>query len=161
MDSRANIKAFLIAAAVAALDQITKTLALENLSTLLPERIVGDYLRFVLKFNEGAAFSLSWGGPVVLVVLTALAAVAVIVAIFRWHGRTPAETAGLGLVLGGAVGNLIDRLFRGWRVVDFIDMGIGDHRWPTYNVADIAITCGALLMVLMHRDAGRDKNVRS
>lgn len=158
MDRPSNIKAFLVAAAVVALDQITKAMALENLSTLVPERIAGDYLRFILKFNEGAAFSLSWGGPVVLVVLTALAAVAVIVAIFRWHGRAPAETVGLGLVLGGAAGNLADRLLRGWRVVDFIDMGFGTRRWPTYNVADIAITCGALLMVLMHRDAGRGKD---
>lgn len=158
MDRRSNIKAFLVAAAVVALDQITKALALENLSTMVPERIAGDYLRFILKFNEGAAFSLSWGGPVVLIILTALAAVAVIVAIFRWHGRSPAETIGLGLVLGGAAGNLADRLLRDWRVVDFIDMGFGTRRWPTYNVADIAITCGALLMVLMHRDAGRGKD---
>jgi len=52
----------------------------------------------------------------------------------------------LGMILGGACGNLVDRIRSGQGVVDFIDVGIGDHRWPTFNVADIGVSCGALLL---------------
>ncbi len=144
-------RGFLIALAVLAADQGTKTLALAGLSAVDPVRVLGDYLRLVLRFNEGAAFSLSWGGPWVLVILSMLAAVFVTAALFRWRDKRPVETACLGLVLGGALGNLLDRLLRDGRVIDFIDAGLGSRRWPTFNVADIAISCGAVLLVLTHR----------
>lgn len=144
-------RGFLVALAALAADQGSKTLALANLSTVDPVHVLGDYLRLVLRFNEGAAFSLSWGGPWVLAILSILAAVFVTAALFRWRDRRPVETACLGLVLGGALGNLLDRLLREGRVIDFIDAGLGSRRWPTFNVADIAISCGAVLLVLMHR----------
>ncbi len=158
MRADSPVKAFIVAAAAVALDQAAKSLALSNLSTTEPVPVIGDALRLVLKFNEGAAFSLSWGGPGVLVAMTALAAAAVTVAILRWRRRSPAGTAGLGLILGGALGNLGDRVCRDGRVIDFLDMGIGARRWPTFNVADIAITCGALMLVILHRDGGKGEN---
>jgi signal peptidase II len=56
------------------------------------------------------------------------------------------KVTSLGMILGGAIGNLIDRIRSGQGVVDFIDVGIGDMRWPTFNVADIGVSCGALLL---------------
>ena len=158
MRSDSPVKAFIVAAAAVALDQATKSLALRNLSSVEPVPLLGDVFRLVLKFNEGAAFSLSWGGPGVLIAMTAAAAAAVTVAILRWRRRSPAGMAGLGLILGGVLGNLGDRVFRDGRVIDFLDMGLGARRWPTFNVADIAITVGALVLVILHRDGGKVEN---
>jgi len=152
------VKAFIVAAVALALDQATKSLALSNLSAVEPVPVLGDVLRLVLRFNDGAAFSLGWGGTNVLIAMTAIAAVAVTVAIIRWRRRSPAGMAGLGLILGGALGNLGDRVFRDGRVIDFLDMGLGTRRWPTFNVADIAITCGALFLMILHRDGGKVEN---
>jgi signal peptidase II len=156
--SDSPVKAFILAAMAVALDQATKALAFSNLSPVEPVPVLGDFFRLVLKFNEGAAFSLSWGGTNVLIGMTAIAAVAVTVAILRWRRRSPAGMAGLGFILGGALGNLGDRVLRDGRVIDFLDMGLGTRRWPTFNVADIAITVGALMLVILHRDGGKVEN---
>lgn len=158
MRSDSPLKAFIVAAVAVALDQATKSIALSSLSTFETVPVLGDVLRLGLRYNEGAAFSLSWGGTNVLIAMTAIAAAAVVVAILRWRRRSPAGMAGLGLILGGALGNLGDRIFRDGLVIDFLDMGLGTRRWPTFNVADIAITCGALMLVFLHRDGGKVEN---
>ena len=100
-------------------------------------------LRFKLTFNEGAAFSVG-GGSGGLLALVGLLVVAVVYrSVLRWPGRWPAVA--LGLVLGGAIGNLVDRVARDGAVVDFIDL----QWWPLFNVADIGVSCGAVLLVLL------------
>ena len=141
-----------VAAAVVAVDHLTKWLALREL-THRDIHIVGS-LRLHLAFNNGTAFSLgSKFAP-----LIALLAVGIVVALLgvsrSLTGRVP--RAATAAIVGGAVGNLLDRLFRdghgflGGPVVDFVDL----QWWPIFNVADMAITCGAVVLALT---AGRDK----
>lgn len=153
-----------IAAAVVAVDQVTKSLAERHLAAGQPRHVVGS-LYLDLTFNSGAAFSLGRGvTPVVETI------VVVLVVGLLFFGRRAARTAtipvalGIALLLGGAAGNLVDRVFRhnGGAVVDFIDILRIGHRdlWPVFNVADAAIVVGALTLVLAYSrkdQAGRDE----
>jgi signal peptidase II len=139
--------ALAVAAIIVAADQLTKWWAVAALSDG-PVVLVDGFLQFRLVRNPGGAFgSLPGAGP--LIALAAVAAVVVIVLIVRrLEGRW--ETAAMGLVLGGAIGNLIDRAVRGpglldGKVIDFVDFDF----FPTFNVADSAITVGAILAVLV------------
>jgi len=143
-----------VAAVVVAVDQLTKTWALRSLDDRTVD-LVGS-LRLRLVFNTGSAFSLASGlGPVLAIV-----GVVVVVALLR-AGRDvegwPARLA-LGLVLGGAIGNLIDRALRAGdgflsgAVVDFVDL----QWWPVFNVADVGITVGALLLAITVGRSGDD-----
>lgn len=137
---------FGVAAAVLALDQLTKWWAVEVLDTRSIE-VVGS-LRLNLTVNYGSAFSLANGrGP--LISLLALAIVAVLLRSGR-NARTVPLAVAIGLVLGGAIGNLVDRAFRpgdgflGGGVVDFVDL----QWWPVFNLADAGIVVGAVLLFL-------------
>ena len=139
-----------MAAVVVALDQVTKSWALAALSDG-PHDLVWT-LRLRLTFNSGAAFSLGSGFPWLFVALgLVMLAVMTVVVVRGDLPRWPA--AALGLVAGGAVGNLIDRLFRDHdgAVVDFIDL----QWWPVFNVADASIFLGVLLLILTWRDTDR------
>ncbi|MGI8684346.1 MAG: signal peptidase II [Acidimicrobiales bacterium] len=140
------------AVAVVVLDQVTKSWALRALDDG-PHHLVWT-LRLNLSFNSGAAFGLGQGLAPLLVVVGVVMVVA-LVSISRSAGTSMPAVVALGLVLGGAVGNLTDRLFRdhGGSVVDFIDL----QWWPVFNVADAAITCGAVLLVLATSLADRAK----
>ncbi|HEV2070970.1 MAG TPA: signal peptidase II [Acidimicrobiales bacterium] len=143
-----------VAASVVALDQSTKWWALVALDRATSIDVIGS-LRLRLVFNRGAAFGLgSRFAP-----LLAILAVVVVVILVREGGALQGRTArfSMGLVLGGALGNLSDRLFRdgggflGGAVVDFIDV----QWWPVFNVADTAITIGAALLAFAAwRDPG-------
>jgi signal peptidase II len=134
-----------IALAVIGLDQLTKFLVVSNLREGESRRIIDDVVRLSHVRNSGAAFGTFRGFSGLL----ALAAVVGLVVIIGLIVRRPSPVTGLGaaLVAAGALGNLIDRLFRGpfgrGTVVDFID----PRFWPAFNVADSAITIGALLII--------------
>jgi len=140
---------FVAAAAIAALDQLTKALVLAYLAP--GERIeLTPFLNLVLAFNKGAAFSLlaqapGWQRPVLIAI--AVAAVAILSALIVRNAGKRLLCAGLTLVLGGAAGNLIDRLRLG-HVVDFVDLHAAGWHWPAFNVADSGITIGAALLIL-------------
>ena len=131
-----------VAAAVVALDQWTKSLALDGLADG-PVDLFWT-LRLKLSFNSGAAFGLGQG----LAPLLVAAAVVILggLALMSRRVTTLPSALALGAVVGGAVGNLTDRLLRdhGGAVVDFIDF----QWWPVFNVADAAITCGAVFLVI-------------
>ena len=136
-----------VAVFVYAADQLSKWWAVETLDTRIVD-VVGS-LRFRLALNHGAAFSLSQGrGPLISVL--ALVVVAVLLRTGRQATR-PLAALALGMVVGGALGNLSDRAFReghgflGGGVVDFIDL----QWWPIFNVADMGVVCGAILMVAL------------
>ena len=135
-----------IAFVVVMLDQVSKTWALNALDDGRVIDVVWT-LRFALGFNSGMAFSKAEGwGPVIGVVATVV--LVYLLSTLRRAGSA-VSAAGLALVIGGASGNLVDRLFRGdaWMrgsVVDFIDL----QWWPVFNVADSAITVGAVFLVL-------------
>ena len=147
------------AVSVVVLDVITKALAVRFLPPRIPQRIIGDVVRFTLAFNPGAAFSMSVGDKSRFVFGGfALVALVVLWWLFRTskHGDIVRVLA-LGLAWGGAAGNLIDR-FRGTRgVVDFIDIGIGDVRFWTFNVADSAVTIGAITLAFVLWREDREK----
>ena len=131
-----------VAAAVVAADQVTKSWAVHRLGQ--GSIHVVWKLDFVLSYNTGSAFGLVQGWAPVL---AALAVVVVVVLLASVRGvRSWAMTLALGLVVGGAVGNLSDRLFRGHQggVVDFVAL----HFWPTFNVADSCIVVGVALAAL-------------
>jgi len=136
-------------AAIVLADQLTKWLVLARFAP--GERIeLTGFFNLVLVFNKGAAFSFladapGWQTPV-LVAFAAAAAIVVSVLLLRSPGRA-LFCAGLALILGGAVGNVIDRLRFG-QVVDFLDLHAGGWHWPAFNVADSAITVGAVLLIL-------------
>lgn len=134
-----------------ALDIVTKRLALAELQYGVPEPVIGDLLRWTLVFNRGAAFGTTVG-EWSRWVFTALAAGILVVLVRMAHQATRDETGklfALGLVCGGAIGNLIDRLRWSRGVVDFVDVGIGGHRFWVFNVADSAVTIGAVMLVLI------------
>jgi len=135
---------------VAGVDFFTKAVAADHLIPAgLPHSVYGlDWIRFTLVRNPGAAFGLHVGehSRWIFMVLTVVALVILgrLYAATR-HGDT-IRTLSLALVCGGAVGNLIDRVTSSQGVVDFIDMGFGDSRWPTFNIADMAVSLGAFLL---------------
>jgi len=140
---------FALALGVVIADQITKALVLARFS--LGERLeLTGFFNMVLVYNKGAAFSFlsdagGWQTPALVVF--ALAAIGVVgTLIVRSPGRHML-LAGLALILGGALGNLIDRLRFG-QVVDFLDFHAAGWHWPAFNVADSAITAGAVLLIL-------------
>ena len=152
-------KAFLSLLAVLVLaDCSTKRLAVYHLSPpYIPHEVMGDWFRLTLAYNRGAAMGLFFGPYSRLgLSLTALFALALLGTLYRRSSAGDAwRAAALALVAGGAVGNLLDRLRSARGVVDFIDVGIGDMRFWTFNMADIGITCGALLLaILLAREPG-------
>ena len=130
-------------------DCATKRLAVDHLAPHVPRAVAGDAVRLTLAYNRGAAFgtfdtpSSRW-----IFVATSLVVIGVMAQIYR---TTPASdrlrVAALGLIFGGAVGNLVDRLRSPLGVVDFLDVGIGDARFWTFNVADVGVSIGGALLV--------------
>ena len=141
---------------VLAADFISKRLAESHLLPVYtPHEVVGDFVRLTLAYNKYAAMGLSLGsysrvgfGVIACVVL-------IVLGIFyrKTPSDSPASAAALALVAGGALGNLTDRIMSAQGVVDFIDVGIGNARFYTFNVADASITCGAILLALLSMKA--------
>jgi len=151
MPSAADRRVFVSAAAVVVvLDAITKYLAELHLGSGAMVRVIGDWVRLHLVYNRGAAFGLHLGDYSRWIFL-AIAIIAVVVLYRMSREAAPGDRfrqLALGLVAGGAAGNLIDRIRSSRGVVDFLDVGIGALRWPTFNVADIAVSCGAIALAL-------------
>ena len=151
---------FGVAAVVVALDQGTKALVVSKLRDGESRRALGGVLSWTLQRNPGSAFGLFRHLPVLFTVLAAVIAIAIVASAPRVRDRFTAIA--LGLVLGGALGNLIDRVarapggFRG-KVVDFVDL----HWWPVFNLADSAVVIGAvLLMISSYRSERRARSDR-
>lgn len=131
-------------------DCSAKQLALAELEPHVPHPVVGEYLRFTLAFNPDAAFGFSLGvNSRWTFGILAVVAIALILRFLR--DTAPADrirAAALAMVAGGAGGNLLDRLRSSRGVVDFIDVGIGAHRFWVFNLADAGVTAGAILLAL-------------
>lgn len=139
---------FVLAAAVAALDQWTKHLVQGALAFGDAVRMT-DFFDLVLVYNPGAAFSFlssQSGWQREFFIAIALAASVFMSVLIVRHRHRVLFGAALGLILGGAIGNLIDR-FLLHAVVDFLHFHIGEYSWPAFNLADSAITCGAVMLI--------------
>lgn len=133
-------------------DYFTKQLAVEHLSPpYIPHQVLGNTVRLTLAFNQGAAMGLSVGihSRWVFGLLAVIALIVILRFVRSTPGHAVARTIALALIAGGALGNLLDRLRSARGVVDFIDVGIGNLRFWTFNVADSAVTCGAILLALL------------
>jgi len=136
-----------LAVAVVVVDQVSKAWVSASIEEGSAVQLVGDLLRLIHSHNNGALFGLFGSSAPIL----AVASVAVIGSIVWFHarsGRNLPISIALGLLLGGAIGNLIDRVRLGY-VVDWVDMGIGSVRFWTFNVGDSAITAAILLLLLI------------
>jgi len=145
-----TLKWLWISLLVVALDQVTKSIAVDNLILFQPVPVFPGF-NLTLMHNKGAAFSFlsdqsgwqRWFFTVIAIVVS--------VAIVIWMKRLPADhrltAVSLALILGGAVGNVWDRILLGY-VIDFIDVYYADYHWPAFNIADSAISVGACLLII-------------
>ncbi len=133
------------------MDQITKQLALDRLRGDGVD-ILWDYVTLRLTYNSGGAFGVGAGLPWLFA--AAAAVIGVVVLFTARQAETKGAATALGLVLGGGVGNIVDRVLRDLdgRVVDFIDL----HWWPLFNVADAAIVCGVICLLWSSVRSGKD-----
>jgi signal peptidase II len=150
--------------AIVASDVVTKLVAVKALEYNPPFSVIGDYFRLTLVYNPGAAFGLHVGehSRWVFMALT-IGALLILGRLYISSTRGDRmRVISLALVCGGAVGNLIDRIRWKRGVVDFLDMGVGDARWPTFNVADMAVSMGAFLLaiVLWAEDRPREAGMK-
>ena len=155
-----RLEAWLWAAGIWLVDFLSKRVVLDHVDTLRFDQVevLGDFFRLAYVRNPGAAMGMTPFGRWSLVAISTGAAVlllwflAVTPAKLRWR------RIAMGLILGGALGNLVDRVFYGGLVIDFLDFGLGPDRFWTFNVADIGVTCGgALLLVCLLAEEVRDR----
>ena len=136
-----------IALGVIAADRASKMLV-DSMDLAIPHQLIGSFLQIIRGENRGGLFGIVQGSAPLL----ALLSIGVIAALVIYHERerlrqvTPL-TVGIGLLIGGAIGNLIDRLAFGY-VLDFIDMGVGSLRFWTFNIADAGISLGIVIMLV-------------
>lgn len=141
-----------IALLIVLVDVVTKAIAAAALApALIPHPVIGEVARLTLVYNRGAAFGIHVGAysrPIFSVLTVAALAI-----LWRLYGATDVterrRVIALALVSAGAVGNLFDRVRSSRGVVDFIDIGGASWRWPTFNVADVAVTTGATLLAIV------------
>ena len=143
---------FLIALLVVLLDRSTKWIVARNISLHDGIQVIPGFFRITHVENRGAAFGLFADSPaqwkIAMLVLFSVVALIVVSALLWRNSHVMTSTGiGLALILGGALGNLWDRVVNG-RVVDFLLFYIGHYQWPAFNVADSAIVVGACLLVL-------------
>ena len=138
-------------------DCTTKDLAVTHLVPWVPEQVVGDVFRFTLAYNPRGAMSISFGDHSrVIISVIALIEIAILGLLYRRSdNRDTAKVVALGLVVAGALGNLVDRVRSPRGVVDFIDVGVGSLRFWTFNVADIGVSMGAILLAWQLSKAAR------
>ena len=143
------MRALVYAALVVVFDQITKYLVRHNLDLHTPIPVMGNFFRLTYVENSGIVFGIKVGGALPLfTVLSIVATILILYYFFRERTNHLGIRISLALVLGGAVGNLIDRLIFG-QVVDFLDFGFGEYRFFVFNVADSAVTVGVFLFLLL------------
>lgn len=140
-----------LAIALLVTDCATKRAVEQRLDLGVPKPVMGETVRFTLSYNTNAAMGFQVGGESRRVVLSALTMTALLVLGVLYHRTRPTDrlrVVGVALVAGGALGNLLDRLRSAAGVVDFIDVGVRDVRFWTFNVADMGITVGAVMLML-------------
>ncbi|MBI2677511.1 MAG: lipoprotein signal peptidase [Candidatus Koribacter versatilis] len=157
---------FLTAVAVLVLDRVTKWLVEQRIELHDTIQVIPDFFRLTHVQNRGAAFGLFAESPsewkVAVLVMFSLVALVVVSALLWRNSHTLTMTgSALALILGGAIGNLWDRLLSG-HVVDFLDFYVDGHHWPAFNVADSAIVIGAVLLVaeILFKPAGDESPVQ-
>ena len=137
-----------IIVAIIALDQWSKWAIKTSFNLYQSKPVIQDLLHFTYVTNDGMAFGLSFpGGKHVLLIMTILLTGFIVGFLWKEKNGHPLIKYGLALILGGAIGNLIDRLLYG-KVVDFLDLMIGNFHWYIFNIADSSVTIGMILFII-------------
>ena len=149
LNMKLQYRVFLALLIVLAIDWLTKTWAERTLSLYTPIPLIGQYFRLTLGYNTGVAFGMFVNGGVWPLVITGL--IIIILAVWLMSALhtneiPPVAAWPIGLILGGALANFVDRL-PDRRVTDFLDMGLSTARWPTFNLADSFIVVGAAMLL--------------
>lgn len=139
--------AYAVACVVVCLDQLTKHWVSENFVPGCIRPVIGGLFNLTFVRNDGAAFGVFRGNNIFFIALSLIAVVVILVLRGRYKMSPPVVKLGVGLILGGAVGNLIDRLLRG-SVIDFLDFHAGPYHWPAFNLADSSICIGVALIIM-------------
>ncbi len=137
------IVAALIAIGAVVLDQVTKALVVSHMTLHQELPFLPGFMRFYYTQNKGAAFSILSDHPWVFLVFSAVAMAVIVYLLYRFRGRHPLLTVSLAMILGGGIGNMIDRVVNGY-VVDFLDFQF--VKFAVFNVADIFVTCGSVAL---------------
>ena len=137
----------LTALALLIADQVTKALVVADLAVGQRVNVIGDMVQIWHAQNRGAAFSLFQVGTLVFLVVSVLSIGLVVYFHRGLRDRSPWLHVVLGMVLGGTLGNFVDRLRQGY-VTDWLSVGVGDTRWPTFNIADASVVVGIGILVL-------------
>ena len=138
----------IIIVAIIALDQWSKWAIKTSFNLYQSKPVIQDLLHFTYVTNDGMAFGLSFpGGKHVLLIMTILLTGFIVGFLWKEKNGHPLIKYGLALILGGAIGNLIDRLLYG-KVVDFLDLMIGNFHWYIFNIADSSVTVGMILFII-------------
>ncbi len=155
-----GVKRFLLSAAVILVgDQLTKYLARRLLEPGVVEPVLGELLRFRYVHNAGAAFGFFQGSRFLFIGISLVSIAVIVYLILSKRYAFRGSRLAFGMVFGGALGNLIDRIWLS-EVIDFIDIGFGAQRWPTFNIADAGVTIGVIYLVcsvlMLGRSPGTD-----
>ena len=138
----------IIIAAIITLDQWSKWAIKTSFNLYESKPVIQDFLHFTYLTNDGMAFGLSFpGGKNVLLIMTILLTGFIVGFLWKEKNGHPLIKYGLALILSGAIGNLIDRLLYG-KVVDFLDLMIGNFHWYIFNIADSSVTIGMILFII-------------
>ncbi len=158
MNRDSNALPWLWAPLVLLVDFVTKRLVLAHADRLLDHvDVIGTLARFTYVRNPGAAMGIAFGGRTLLITISMIAALALILLYRHTPSRLAIRRCAIAAILGGALGNLVDRIFYDGLVVDFIDLGIGAHRFYTFNVADMGVTLGGVVLFLSLWREGREE----
>jgi signal peptidase II len=147
---------YLVAALVLVVDQITKLRIADTMSLHQSRPVLGDFFQLTYVLNDGAAFGLDLGGRWAFIIVTVLVS-AFIVLYYARSERAPVARWALAMILGGALGNLVDRIRLG-EVIDFLHVSVAGFSWPIFNVADIGVSVGVGLLALhlFRKESPRD-----
>jgi len=148
---------FLLFTIAVVTDQASKLAVDSYFGLYHSQNIFGNYLRLTYVRNQGAAFGISFGGPKVMLTVSVLVIILLLYMFIKGSLR-PSGTAGKAaviMVIAGAIGNIIDRIRMG-EVIDFLDMGIGGKRWPVYNLADVYVTIGMIILLYVYMTEAGD-----
>jgi len=161
-----NYWIYLVSLFVVILDQVTKAIVRVSFDLHESMSVLGDFFRLTYVENSGMAFGISFGRSAFFTIFAAIASLAILIYLYKMRGEKKSAQVALALILGGAIGNLIDRVLFG-KVVDFMDCdffnihlaakkifffnfpGYAMDRWPVYNFADAAVTIGMVILIIM------------
>ncbi|MBN1543159.1 signal peptidase II [candidate division KSB1 bacterium] len=157
---------YLVSGLVLVIDQISKWTVKLSMDLYESRPVIGDFFKLTYIENPGMAFGIRFGDNIFFTVFAIIASIAILVYMLRMRGEHPVTRLALALIFGGAIGNLVDRVIRG-RVIDFFDVeffnidippfrllffdfpGYHMDRWPVFNVADMGVTIGMLLLLVV------------